>query len=158
MIETKNNKGFSLIEVLIYSAIFSLMLVGVLGGVYMIIQGANQSNARLVADDEANFVLRKINWVLTGTNSINVPGAGLSGSTLSVNKAGIILPIKVRLHLQNIELDSGTGTYVPLDTANVVAASLSFQHIPASGNKPPAVRAVFYLNDIFYETIRYLRK
>lgn len=158
MNKSKQQKGFTLIEMLIYSALFSLMMVGMLGGVYMVIQGANQSNARLLVDNEANFVLRKINWALTGASSINIPGAGFSVSILSVNKSGVPSPVRFRLNSENVELDPGTGTYVPLDTANVIIASLSFEHIPALGTKPAAVKATFYLNDVFYETTKYIRK
>ena len=148
--------GFTLIEVLIYSALFSLMMVGMLGGVYMVIQSANQSNARLLVDDEANFVLRKMNWALTGVSSINVPTAGSTGPTLNVIKTGVGA-VRFRLNSENIEIDAGSG-YIPLDTDNVIAASLSFEHIPASGNQPAAIMATFYLNDVFYETTKYIRK
>lgn len=153
----KNQTGFTLIEVLIYSALFSLMMVGMLGGAYMVIQSANQSNARLLVDDEANFVLRKINWALTGVSLISTPSSGLTWFTLDVTKTGVG-SVKFRLDSDNIEMDTGSG-YIPLDTGNVIAASLSFQHIPpASVDQPAAIRATFYLNDVFYETTKYIRK
>lgn len=158
MVKLKTNEGFTLIEVLIYSAIFSLMMVGMLGSVYLIIQGTNQSNARLLADGEANFILRKIHWAFTGASSIITPVAGSIGPNLSINKTGVALPIRFRLNSNNIEIDPGTGFYSPLDTGNVIAASLSFQHIPASGGKPAAVKTVFYLNGITYEITKYIRK
>ncbi len=143
MANLKNNSGFTLVEVLIYSALFSLMMVGALGGAYMVIQGANQSNARLLVDDEANFVLRKINWALTGVSFISVPSPGLTLNTLDVTKTGVG-SVKFRLNSENIEMDAGSG-YIPLDTVNVIAASLSFEHIPASvGGKPAAIKAIFY--------------
>lgn len=153
-----HNHGFTLIEVLIYSALFSLILLGMLGGAYMIVQGTNRSGARNLVDDEANFILRKIGWATTGVSSINAPGAGLTGPVLSVNKSGVLLPVRFRLNAENIEIDSGAASYLPLDTVNVAAASISFQHIPASGNKPAAIKTTFYLNNILYETTKYIRK
>ena len=153
----QNNAGFTLIEALIYSALFSLMMVGMLGAVYMVLQGANQSEARLLVDDEANFVLRKINWALTGVSSINTPVTGSIGSNLNITKTDAST-VRFSLNNENIEIYSGTGTYVPLDTANVTAASLSFEHIPASGDKPAAIKAVFYLTGVFYEITKYIRK
>lgn len=150
--------GFTLIEVLIYSALLGLLMTGVLGGVYMIIQATGSSNERQLIDDEANFVLRKINWALDGITDINSPASGATGTTLSIDKSGFGLPVRFRLNLDNIEIDSGTGTYSPLDSANVTAASLSFYHVPASGNQPAAVKASFYLNDKFFETTKYIRK
>ena len=154
----QNNAGFTLIEALIYSALFSLMMVGMLGAVYMVLQGANQSEARLLVDDEANFVLRKINWALTGVSSINTPVAGSIGSNLNITKTDVGT-VRFRLDNENIEIDSGAGAYVALDTVNVAASSLSFQHIPpASSDQPAAVRATFYLNGVFYEITKYIRK
>lgn len=152
------NGGFSLIEVLIYSALLALMMVGVLGGVYMIIQATTGSGQRQVVDDEANFVLRKIDWVLGGVTAINVPGSGASGTALAIVKVGIPSPVRFRLNSGNIEIDSSSGAYLPLDSEGVTAASLSFYHLPPAGNRPAAVRASFYFNDRFFTTTKYIRK
>jgi len=150
--------GFTLIEVLIYSALLGLLMTGVLGGVYMIIQATGSSNERQLIDDEANFVLRKINWALDGITDINLPASGATGATLSVDKSGFGLPLRFRLNSDNIEIDSGAGTYSPLDSENVTAASLSFHHIPVSGTQPAAVEASFYLDDKLFTTTKFIRK
>ena len=154
----KINSGFTLIEVLIYSALLALIMAGVLGSVYMIIQGAGSSGKRQLVDEEANFVLRKVDWALGGITAINSPASGASGSTLSINRTGVVLPVRFRLNSGNIEIDSGSGTYLPLDSENITAASLSFFHLPASGSQPAAVRTSFYLNDNSFTTIKYIRK
>ncbi|MBI4160699.1 MAG: prepilin-type N-terminal cleavage/methylation domain-containing protein [Candidatus Yanofskybacteria bacterium] len=160
----KNQQGFTLIEILVYSALFAFMMAGTLGAVYMIVQGADRTSNRVTVEDEANFLLRKLDWAISGItspSSIIIPSAGLTSGTLTVNKPGLPVsdnPLRFSLSGGDVLLSRGTGANLALDSQNVTAASLSFSHIPVAGSKPAALKVVFYLNDIKYETTKYLRK
>ncbi|MEK7087596.1 MAG: type II secretion system protein [Patescibacteria group bacterium] len=161
MSKKTGQKAFTIIEVLIYIALFSLLMAGVIVSVYSVIQATDRSNIKVLISDEANFVLRKINWALTGIDLSNptpiiIPA---EGDELSVDKYGLSQRVKFRLVNENIEIDPGIGVFLALDSDSVKATTLSFEYIPPSATgQLPAVKTNFYLNDFYYETTKFIRK
>ena len=95
-------RGFTLIETIIYIALFSIIISLVIGAVYQIIQGSEDLQKNIVAEAEAHFLMRKTEWALAGVSAINSPASGLTGATLSVDKVN---------YSQNpivLDLDSGS--------------------------------------------------
>ncbi len=154
----KKNNGFSLIEVLIYISLMSLILTGALTLSYQLISSAGTSNKNIIILDEANFMLRKINWAMDGVATINSPAVGASGQTLSVTKTGAANPIIFDLSSGNLRITESGGAAVILNSSRVVVAGLNFKHFAASGNKPESVKASFTVNGTAFETTKYLRK
>ena len=67
----KNQKGFTLIESIIYLALFSIIIGGSLVAVYQIIKSTDASVNHIILQNEANFIFRKINWALSTANQVN---------------------------------------------------------------------------------------
>lgn len=152
----KTNAGFTLIETLIYVALFVIMLGGSLGAVYQIIQSSNAANAKMIMNDEANFLLRKINWALAGASNVSVP----TPQKLTVYKATPPPggnPIVFDLNGGNLRIARGTGAPTVLNSANISVASLSFQKIAEAG-RPDAIKTSFKINSQEFETLKYLRQ
>ena len=59
------NRGFTLIETIVYVALFGVLMAGILPAVYSVLQGGAQINRRATVQDEENFVFRKIGWALS---------------------------------------------------------------------------------------------
>ena len=87
--KSKQNSGFTLIEVLVYSALLGLIMTAMLGSVYMIIQAYNKTGSTVIVNDEANFILRKMNWALSCATSVTVPAAGATSTTLKLSRNNI---------------------------------------------------------------------
>lgn len=154
-------KGFTLIETLIYLALFSIIIGGFLVTAFQIIQGNDSAQQKAVIEEESNFLLRKIDWALSGVGNINIPPSGLSGSTLSVTKPGLPVgqnPLVFNFNSGNIQLQRGAGASTILNSSNVTISNLLFNHIPASAQKPEAVKASFNIGNRVFETTKYLRK
>lgn len=154
-------KGFTLIEMLIYLALFSLIIGGFLVATFQIIQGNDSAQQKAVVEEEANFLLRKIDWALSGVGSINAPLPGLTRPTLSITKPGLPAgqnPLVFNFSSGNIWLQRGTGSPAILNSSNVAISNLLFNHIPASAQKPEAVKASFNIGSRVFETTKYLRK
>ena len=141
-------------EVLIYTFLTMFILGGMLLAVYNIIEGSTVLGGEIIIQEEANFLLRKIDWALSGVSDINIPVPGNSGSALSVDKDGSI--IQLDLDSGNLRIDKGSGPII-LNSEYVTVSSLSFEHIPASGSGPAAVRAEFYVDDKYFEIVKFLR-
>src|SRR3990167_6326959 len=83
-----HNKGFTLLETLIYIALLGMLLTGVLLTAYPLFTGAERITKNVTAEGEAAFILRKISWALSSAASVSTPSAGSSGATLTVGQVG----------------------------------------------------------------------
>jgi prepilin-type N-terminal cleavage/methylation domain-containing protein len=168
-----NENGFTLIETLIYLALLSIIIGGGLVVVYGIIEGTNDNFNRLIVEEEGNFLLRKIDWALTGIEQVHDP-YGLTlvvGNRLCVERFDGTDKIvefdldgtenSVRIRRASTGICAGVGD-VPLNSANVAVTGLSFTFIPESGGKPAAIHASTTLTNQKYTqtfvTTKYLRK
>ncbi len=125
--------GFTLIEMVIYIALFSVMMGGLIVTVYQLYQSAGSTTAKITVQEETNFVLKKIDWALTGS-SINTPLSGTS-AILSVTKTGFSSnPIVIRFNSASSSLEYCTGAcatshyFFPLTSANVKVTGLQFNY------------------------------
>ncbi len=124
MKQYKNNSGFTLIEVIVYIALFSIIIGGGMIAVYEVIQSTDAGTNHVTMEEEANFLLRKINWALTGATSFT------TGSSLSIIKSGSTYVFD--LNSGNLQLTDG-GTIYILNSSSISVSSLSYNSIGSNG-------------------------
>ncbi|HEY4489999.1 MAG TPA: hypothetical protein VJC12_01940 [Candidatus Paceibacterota bacterium] len=61
------NKGITLIETLIYIALFIIIMGGALFASYSIILSQESNKNKIILQEEANFIYRKFTWALNGS-------------------------------------------------------------------------------------------
>lgn len=132
----KLDKGFTLIETIIYIALLGVLLSGALQAVYQIDRSTSGDSTRTTTQDEGDFVSRKIEWALMGTSSlarIMSPMPGTYSDMLSlVNAYGVRIDIcrdAGAINMRegsNIALPCSDASYEPLTTNNVQATMLQF--------------------------------
>lgn len=151
----RNTKGFTLIETLIYIALFTLLMGGGLLATYQLLQASAQANSKGTVQDEQNFVLRKIDWALSGASDVFVP----SQSMLRVTRYDSNT-VDFQLNGSAIEMrESAIGaSYVPITTSNVSVSGLKFVHIAPTGTGPAGVTASTTINGLDASTTKYIRK
>ena len=86
MISYPAQRGFTLIETIVYLALFSILIGGAVISAFQIFDTATRSSTRTMLQDESDFILGKIDWTLSGAKAVTTPAAGASGSTLTVAK------------------------------------------------------------------------
>lgn len=146
-----NQKGFTLIEVIIYIALFSLLMGTAFYTAFQLIDGSSNLSVKTTAESEGNFVMRKFNWAMTGASDF-IP----NGSELTINK--YTGPnVEIKLNSEKILMDS-TGSFLPITTENVKATDLQFELIPASSPGPKGIKATFKINEIPFSITKYIRK
>src|SRR3989344_4812738 len=115
-------KGFTLLEVIIYTALFSFLIGSAFVTGYQLIDGSGKLSAKNTIQDEGNFMMRKISWALTGVDPAfpTVPSSGNS-PTLTVTKYEGN-KVEIRLDGEKIEMKQSAygGTFRPITTDNVV--------------------------------------
>lgn len=138
----KKNKGFSLIESIIYIALFSIVVGGGMVGVYRVVQSSKSIFEKTIIEQEGNFLLRKINWALNDLQSVNL----LQPNQMQIVKASGTSTFS--LNGDNLELNG-----LPLNSENARISNLLF-------NKPSAsmIKASFNINGHFFSTSKFLRK
>lgn len=154
----KYKKGTTLIEIIIYIALFSILISGAFISAFQLIDSNNKINSNISLEEEGNFVLRKINWALTGLDPTNPPTVTGSGclQTLTLIKTNYLLnPIVLRLNLDKLEVSEGAGIFIPITTTNVSVQCFEAKIIPAIGTSPMGVSATTTINGSTFSITKY---
>ena len=123
---------------------------------FYLIDSSDKDNAEVNTLVEAEFLLRKIDWVLTGMDSIVVPLPGDTIDGLSVNRGGTTEHIGLLNRVARIK--HGSGSWIELTGERVKITDLKFTNIDNIAPKPDAIKAEFYADGKYFELLKYLRK
>lgn len=146
----RSRRGFTLIEVIIYIALFSLLMTGGIMAGYQIIETSDRAQARSVAIEETLFVLRKIEWALRGATAVTV--APNPGANLRVVSGELVI---FSFHDAAIFLNT-----TPLTSRNLKVTTVSFTKV-FGGAVPDSLRVNIVVTDLkkvdhVFEKIFYL--
>lgn len=145
----KNDSGFTLIETIIYLALFSIVIGGGMVAVFQVIQSASASNNHIIVQEEGNFLLRKIDWALTVATVISQPLSNATGTSLEINSGANKLTFTLNSTSSSLTLKRGIVIGVdgiPLNSSGVAVSDLSFYRGPSG--KPDSITASFKLTSI----------
>jgi type II secretory pathway pseudopilin PulG len=169
MRKQKNTVGFTLIEMLVYLGIFSILMGGIITIAYSVFDSSDHDQTKIMLQEEGNFLAAKINWALSGIQAINSPLASQSGSILSVNKwdvSGIPITITIGLSGTDIDLSRASNPPIILNASGVEVKNLVFVH-NYDGVNQENIQATFTLDARMlngtsisqnFFTTKYLRK
>lgn len=126
------NAGFTLIEVIVYLALFGILFVGAIAGAYSLMETAGKNQARVMMQEEGGFLLAKINRAVSNAKNAEISGdqktititpwGGASNSTIGPD-AG---PGKNIVY-------SGDNGPITLNNSSVVVSGLEFRPKFVSG-------------------------
>jgi Tfp pilus assembly protein PilE len=132
-------RGFTLIETLVYLALFAIMIGGIVSAAYLLFETNDRNQTKAMLQEEKNFVVSKINWALNGVNpALSItPAANTSAATLVVTKYnGTTVTI-------NPSGSTVTFNGTALNNSNVTISKLVFIHTYAGGTNPESIEAGF---------------
>ncbi len=137
-----SNKGFTLIETLLYMIIVVFIVTSVVGLGISLTQTARQVEIENELNANARFVVQKLDWLLHGATGINSPAIGVHGNSLSLNTASTSLnPFVIDLSGNAIRLKVGSAAPVNITNSDVKVTSLSFDVYSFSSNTKNTIRA-----------------
>ncbi len=150
-------RGFTLIETLIYLALFAIVIGGGMVAVYQIVEGSNRNNTKVIVEEEANFLLRKVDWALGAASSVATPAPGLPAPSLAVTKLGFAQnPLVFDLDdpdadgSGNLRLKRAAGTATNLNSSNVTVSNLIFQRVAGAAGLPDKLTTSFTISSNLY--------
>lgn len=158
MIMTKraSQKGFTLIETLLYIVLFSFIITGILLAVYNILEGSERTRQNAILEEEANFLLRKLTWGLTGVRSPNViaPPVSSTGPALTLTKDGLPVgenPITFDEVGGAVRLTRGSNPAAPLTSSNVIVSGLTITNLGTAGGATGGLIIDFQINGRLFQ-------
>lgn len=160
MINTKNKRGFTLVETIIYISLFSIILTCGLIACYQIISSSDLLNQTTRTEEEGNFVLRKLTWVFSSLDSTIPPtiSGGSCSQNISISKTNSVNPIRIRMNSSGgknyIEIQDDGVNYYPITTSSASTTCLEFTII--SGN-PYGIIATSTINGKDFVLRKYAR-
>ncbi len=149
-------RGFTLMETLIYGVLVAIVIGGVILSLYVLVVSSQAINDKVVVEEEANFMIKKMEWALAGYQTISSPASGASGASLSINKFNYgSNPIVFDLSGGSLRITEGGGSPVPLSSAKVMVSNLNFNHLAAIGTGPDGVKMTMTINGRDFELVTY---
>ena len=159
MITLVKNRGFTLLETMIYIALFGLIMSGAVIGSFNLIESSNHNVTSTGIQEEGAFINRKINWALSIAQSISPDPNG--GNTLTIIPRSITnLPSPIVISgattgLVTIKL--GTNTALPLNSDRYPVSNFVFTYTASTNGRPASVAVNFLVVDKAFNFRNYLR-
>ncbi len=162
MLRKPQNKGLTLIEVLIYVALSAVLIGSAFVTIAQLIDSTRDVDDKNTTQEEGNFVLRKIDWALTGVDPAITPSIGGSScnENLSIHKTdSLVSPVLVKADtidgVNYIQIKKHTGDFYPITTSNVIVSCLEFDVITGS---PSGITATATIDGKIFTITKYVRK
>ena len=148
--------GFTLLETMIYIALIMFMMGSALVAAFSLVDASAKDRGKILSAVEAEFLMRKINWVLSDLDQVTpVNSAGIG--YLSVNKNGFPNPFIMDIPAHRARLSENGSPSLDITADRVTIANLNFLHIAAVPPKPAAIVTTFTIDGKNYTMTKYIR-
>lgn len=140
------NRGFTLIETLIYSALVTGLVTVAILATYQMIDARQRGKNLAELADSHRLLEQKIYWALQSVSALNSPGVGATTTSLSVDKIGYgNNPVVLDLDGGAARIKLGIGAAVPITNYHhVEVQDLFFHHYDFSGQPGIQVSATLF--------------
>jgi type II secretory pathway pseudopilin PulG len=136
----KNEYGFTLIELILYIALITLILSALVPFAWNMIESGVKSSVQQEVNANARYISERIKYEVrnaTGINSVAATSISLATATPATN------PTVIDLSGGNIRIKQGTGAAVNLNSSNTVINSLTFTNLTSGDTKTKNIQFVF---------------
>ena len=150
-----NIPGFSLLETIMYIALFGVLMSGALVAVYQLVASGEANLHKVAIQEEGLFINRKISWALSGATAVVAPDA----KTLVITRPdlGAQSPLTFREQSGVLQLARAGSAPLSLTTAQLVVSSTTVTVVPAQAGVPSSVRVMYRIDGVPFTILMYLR-
>lgn len=140
-----NNKGFTLIETLIYATIVTGMVTFAILASYQLIESADKIRNQKEVAENKKFFEQKMYWVFQNISAINSPTTGATTTSLSVDKLSHAdNPVVVDVNNGVVTLKQGSNPAIPITNEYVAVQNLEFHNYDFSGRPAIQISGAMY--------------
>ncbi len=149
-------RGFTMVEVLIYIALFGMLMTGAVVSAFQLLQSGQRQDLSFVSQQEGTFVARKLAWALAPASAVSVSG----GNVLTITRSdlGSQSPLVFDGSGSRMTLKRGSGAALPLTPDGILLEQVAFSVTPPANGLPTAVRAEYTLGGKQFSYAMYLRQ
>lgn len=141
-------RGMSLVETLIYVAIFSIFVVGLAGFSNSLGSARLHSQVVFEVNDQGSHAIKTITQTLRNAIQVNSPTIGTGGTSLSVvTHSPASSPTVFSESGGVLYVTEGSGSPVALTNNKVVVSNIAFSNL-SRPNTPPIIKIHFMLTGI----------
>lgn len=136
------NKGYTLIETIIYVAIFVVVVGSMMLFAITMFLASERADTQIEVADNSRFLIQKLQRALQGASAVTVPVVGANGVNLAIVTASAASNT-MTFTLQNGVLTSQRGNLAPpkaITNSAVVVSNLKFTNYSFSTNSLNTVR------------------
>jgi len=153
----KSDKGFTLMETLVYIALFGILMSGAIVGAYNLMEGGDRNIAAIRVQEEGTFLNRKINWALAGATSASVSADG-SILTLVRPDLGAQSPLVISGSASSMIISRGVGAPVKLNSDRFLINNVAFTYLASVNGRPPSVLVNYLVQNKPFSFRGYIRQ
>ncbi|MBN2016049.1 prepilin-type N-terminal cleavage/methylation domain-containing protein [Candidatus Dojkabacteria bacterium] len=144
----KSQEAFSLIELLLYIAIVSVVLGVISTFLITLLQARVKNQTISEVEQQGVQVMQVITQTIRNSEDINSPSAGSSAAALSLDVVEAAKdPTTFDLSNDTVRVTEGAGSAIDLTNSKVVVTDLTFENLTRSGT-PGVVRVTFTITHI----------
>jgi Tfp pilus assembly protein FimT len=143
----KNKKGFTLVEMILYVSVCSILLLTISTYLSFLLGARIRSQAITEVNQQGFRAMNLVALTVRNGRSIEVPVVGATTTTLSLTtKDALLNPTVFDVASGTLRIREGAGQPVPLTNSRVVISNLFFQNLSSTSSAERIMRISFTLD------------
>lgn len=128
------NKGFTLVELIIYVALLAVLLMAAVGLLALVLQSRVRSQVIIEVEQQGDQLLYLINQTIRNSEGVNSPLPNASSALLSLNLVDLAKdPTIFQISGGAITIQEGVSTPETLTSSRLVVSDLKFSNYSLNG-------------------------
>ena len=141
-------KGFTLVEMLLYMSILSVIVLALSSFLYLSYSSRIKATVIAEVEQQGNQTMSIITQNIRNAQSITSPATGASANSLTLTEYSALLsPTIINQTGNKLQITEGLNPSVDISSNRVVISGLSFQNL-ARPSTPGIIRIQFTLNHL----------